>query len=78
VQFAATATLVPQVLLKTNEDALAPVTEMLEMASGAVPVLVRVTDWEALAVPKSWLPKDRLVADRVGGVSRPVPLSAMD
>jgi hypothetical protein len=44
VQFPPTATLVPQVLVTANEEAPAPETAMLEIASGAVPVLVKVTD----------------------------------
>lgn len=44
VQLPPAATLVPQVLAITNEDASAPVTAMLEMASGKALVLVKVTD----------------------------------
>jgi len=51
VQVPATATLVPQVLLMTNEDAPVPETTMLVRARGAVPVLVNVTDCDALAMP---------------------------
>lgn len=43
VQLAPAARLVPQVLAKTKEDALAPVTAMLVMVNAAVPVLVMVT-----------------------------------
>jgi len=42
-QLAPAARLVPQVLAKTKEDALAPVTAMLVMVNAAVPVLVMVT-----------------------------------
>jgi len=48
VQLAPTATLVPQLLANTNEDAFVPVTAMLLTVNVAVPVLVRVTDCDAL------------------------------
>lgn len=50
-QLAPTARLLPQLLAKTKEEALAPVTAMLVMESAVVPVLVRVTDCEALVEP---------------------------
>ena len=74
LQLAPTARLVPQLLAKTNEDALAPVTAMLVMVSAAVPLLVTVTDWEALIAPTFTDPKARLVADKLTGGSAPVPL----
>jgi hypothetical protein len=40
------------------------------MASAPVPELVRVTDFDALAVPAAWLPKTRLLGLRV---AVPVP-----
>lgn len=43
-QLAPTAKLLAQVLPKTNEEALVPVTAMLEIVNVAVPVLVIVTD----------------------------------
>ena len=46
VQLAPTARLVPQLLANTKEEALAPVTVMLEIDKVALPVLVMVTDWE--------------------------------
>jgi len=42
------------------------VTPMLEIESGAVPVLLTVTDWFPLDVPTRWFPKER-----VGSVMRP-------
>jgi len=42
-QFAPTARLVPHELENTNEEALTPVTAMLEIVNAAVPVLVMVT-----------------------------------
>jgi hypothetical protein len=77
VQFAPTARLVPQLLANTNSDALAPVTAMLVMDKAAVPVLVMVTDCDPLDVSTVVDPNDKLVADRVTGGARPVPLKAM-
>jgi hypothetical protein len=78
VQLAPPATLVPQLFANTNEEASAPVTAMLVMAKGPVPVLVSVTDCDALVTPTGSPAKDKLLADRdtAGGV-RPVPDSAM-
>jgi hypothetical protein len=78
VQFAPTARLVPQLLAKTNEDALTPVTAMLVKDKAAVPVLVMVTDCELLAEPTAVAGKVRLVAESVTGSSTPVPLNVMD
>ena len=78
VQFAPPATLVPQLFANTNDEASVPVTAMLVMVRGAVPVLVRVTDCDALVDPTFWLPKDKLLAERdMAGEVRPVPDSAM-
>ena len=77
VQLAATARLVPQLFAKTNEDAFAPVTAMLDMDKTAVPVLVMVTDCELLAVPTVVAGYTSLVADRVTGSATPVPLNLM-
>lgn len=72
------ARLVPQELAKTKEEAPGPVTVKLEMAMGAVLVLVIVTDCELLVAPTARLPKDRLVADSVGAGIKPLPVSAID
>lgn len=79
VQLAAIARLVPQVLAKTKEEASVPVTAMLEIDSAAVPVLVMVTDCDALDEPTVTAPNERLVAERVTGAvgATPVPLNAM-
>jgi hypothetical protein len=78
VQLAPPATLVPQLFENTNEVASVPVTAMLVMANGAVPVLVSVTDCDALVDSTCSPAKVKLVADRstAGGVW-PVPDSAM-
>lgn len=44
------------------------------MLKAAVPLLVSVTVWAALVVPTSWLPKLRLVAERLTAGATPVPL----
>ena len=77
VQVPAAATVVPQVLLTEKEDEPAPEIAMLVIARGIVAVLVNVTDCDVLVVPRTWLPNDRLVAERVGAETSPVPLSAM-
>jgi hypothetical protein len=75
VQLPPAVTLVPQLFANPNDDASAPVTAMLVMVRGAVPVLVSVTDCDALVDPTFSLPNDRLVADSdtAFGV-KPVPL----
>jgi hypothetical protein len=80
VQLSPTARLAPQVLAKTNEDAFVPVTAMLVIVNAAVPVLVMVTDCEALDVPTFTVPNNRLVAESVTGAAAalPVPLNAID
>ena len=78
VQFAPTARLVPQVLAKTKEEALAPVTAILPIVNEAVPAFVMVTDCEPLEEPTLTEPKERLVAESVTGAAIPVPLSLID
>src|SRR5580698_10652428 len=79
VQFAPPTTLVPQLFANTNEEASVPVTAMLVMVRGAVPVLVSVTDCDALVAPAFTEPNERLLADSdtTAGV-RPVPLREID
>jgi hypothetical protein len=50
---------------------------MLEMVSGAVPVLLRVTCWAELGVPTFWFPKLRLDCDKLTIGAIPVPVSEM-
>jgi hypothetical protein len=63
-QFAPAARVDPQLFAKPNEDAFVPVTVMLVMERAALPVLVIVTDCDALVDPIFTLPKDRLLADK--------------
>ena len=76
LQLAPAATLVPQVFVNANEVAFAPVTAMPVIDKVPWPVLVRVTDCEAVAVPTADEPNERLVAERLTAGPRPVPLSA--
>ena len=70
------ARLVPQLFEKAKEDAFVPPTTMLEIDSAVPPVLVMVTDCEALAIPIACIPNGKLVAESetAGGVT-PVPVS---
>jgi hypothetical protein len=73
VQFPPAATEAPQVLV-CEYGALAA---MLVMLNEAVPVLVRVTGCAALDVFTVWLPKLRVVGDRLAtgaGAAVPVPV----
>jgi len=72
------ARVVPQLFAKTNDEAFVPVTAILVIDIGDPPVLVNVTDCDALVVSTTWSPNERLVevSDTAGGVT-PVPLSAM-
>jgi len=60
----ASARLVPQVFPKPNEEASVPVTAMPAMDTASVPVLVMVTDCDALVIPIVSLPNASEVADR--------------
>jgi len=77
-QLPSAATELPQVLLSEKSLAFVPVTVMLVMLKGALPVLLRVTVCAPLVVPTGWLPKPRLVGERlttgaVAAVDVPVP-----
>ena len=56
---------------------LMPLIEMLEIVSGAVPVLVKVTLWATLEVFTSWLAKARVTDDKLAAGATPVPESVM-
>ena len=64
-QFAPAARVAPQLFTKTNEDGSAPPMTMLVIVKVALPVLVRVTDCDALAVPSVIAPKERPVDDKL-------------
>jgi len=74
VQLVPAATVVPQLLAKTKEEAFAPVTTIGEMGSDTALLFVRVTDWETLATPTATSPNERLVAESVGAGANPFPL----
>jgi hypothetical protein len=64
-----------QVVVSLKSPPLAPVgCGMLVIVKLAFPVLVRVTDCEGLATPTDWLPKVRLVAERLTAAPVPVPV----
>jgi hypothetical protein len=66
---------IPQLLEGVKSAALVPEVPTLVMLSAAVPVLVNVSDWLALAMPTVWLPKLTLAGARLAaGVPAPVPL----
>ena len=76
-QFAPAARVVPQLLANTNSVAFVPETAMLVNVKVAVPVLVSVTESDALVNPTVVAANDNLVADRVTGGSTPIPLNAI-
>jgi hypothetical protein len=71
-QLAPAARPVPQLFVC---EKLLCVVAMLEMVRGAVPVLLRVTCWVELGVPTFWLPKLRLVCEKLTMGATPVPVS---
>lgn len=70
MQLAPAARLPPQLLVWAKS----PLVAMLEMVSGPVPVLERVTFCAALAVPRFWLPKLRVPGETLTAGAVPVPL----
>jgi hypothetical protein len=83
LQFAPAARLVPQLFRNANADAFVPVTAMLLILTAPAPVLVSVTDCDALVAPTGTLPKDKLVAESdtvalLVALLIPVPVNAMD
>jgi len=76
VQLAPAATVAPHVFAKTNDDAFAPVTEMLETLRSAIPSFVSVTICDPLAAPTASVPKARLAVESdTAGAAIPVPLN---
>src|SRR5580658_744192 len=68
-QFAPAARVEPQLLaLMGNSEALAPVTETLEIETAPVPALVRVATLAALVLPMTTMPHVRLVGNMVTSV----------
>jgi hypothetical protein len=79
-QFAFTASvalLAGHVLVCAKSLAFVPVRVTLEMVSGAVPVLVRVTLCAALVVVMSWPAKVRLAGESETTGTTPVPVSGI-
>ena len=75
VQLEAAVSELPQVLVCVKSLAWVPVTAMLAMLKGALPVLVRMIVCAALAVPTPWLGKVKLAGARLtaGSATTPVP-----
>ena len=64
-QFAAGATLAGQLFVCRNDDALAPVTAMLEIVTGRPPVLDKFAVCAALVVPTNCVANVKLVGNNV-------------
>jgi hypothetical protein len=76
VQVADAASVPPQVLpLVENWPASAPMSEMLEIVSVAVPGFESVTAWLPLDVPVVWFPNAMLVGETEASGATPVPVS---
>jgi hypothetical protein len=63
-----------QVVVSAKSPGLAPVNAMLLMDKAAFPVLLSVTVWAALVVPRLWLLKARLVGVTLPTGALPVPV----
>jgi hypothetical protein len=74
---ASVALLAGHVLVWAKSPLFVPVIAILEMVSGPVPELVRVTLCAALVVAMSWPAKVRLFPERVTAGAIPVPVSEM-
>ena len=73
VQLPPAATELPQVLVSAKSPGLAPLSTMLERLKAALPPLVSVAESVALLVLTDWLPKERLVGERLAVAEVPVP-----
>ena len=69
------ARLDPRLFANTKDEAFGPVKEMLAIASGVLPMFVKVTDCAALEVPTVCGAKVRLLADNE--TNCPMPLRVM-
>jgi hypothetical protein len=73
-QLAPATSELPQVsATSAKSQALVPVIVRLLIVKVALPVLVSVTVWAVLVVAMAWLPKERLVGDRLRVAAVPVP-----
>ncbi len=77
-QFADAATELPQVFVCAKSPLFVPVTPILVMESAVFPLLVSVTDCDALVAPTFWLPNAITGAERVAVAARPFPVSVID
>ena len=74
VQLELAARLAPHVVVREKSPLFAPVIVMLAIVKTALPVLVTVTDWAALVVPTTRLPKEREVGETLTAAAAPVPV----
>ena len=75
VQLAPAATLAPQLLVSAKSLAFRPETAILLTVKVALPELVKVVSWAVLVVPRDWVPKARLLGEKVAVDFAPVPVS---
>jgi len=73
VQLVPAASELPHVLVWAKSLALAPASARLVMLKAALPVLLRVTVCVALLTSTGWVPKARLVGERLTTAAVPVP-----
>ena len=77
VQFAPTATLLPQVLVCAKSPGLVPLIAMLAIVSGPVPELLSVTVWALVVTPTLVSLNETTLGDSPAvGTPAPVPVSA--
>lgn len=64
---------------RAKSEAFDPVTARLAIFKVTLPVLLKVTETSELVVVRDWLPKVRLVLERLatGAVPTPVPVRLM-
>ena len=64
-QLALAARLEPQVVVSAKSVSFGPAMDMSPITTGSVPLLVRVSVWEALEAPTRWVLNLRFGDDRV-------------
>ena len=74
VQLAPAATELPQLLVCAKSPGFVPVSARLVTLKAVLPEFVKVTAWAVLVVPTEWLPKARLVEERLTTAAALVPV----
>lgn len=77
VQLAPAARLVPQLFVSAKSVALLPKTARLLTLNATLLVFVKVVCWAEPVLPRDWVPKLRLVGEKVAEGGSPVPLRFM-